>query len=985
MHKAQSRAGIRGILVAIMMIGQSLIVAGASAQTVPFYSLGAEFQFEKVNNQLLIALKGQVELSDLAIDLQQRQLTSSMTKVGEQVVAVEVAEITPELIAELKATPGVAGVYRAYDPGPGPMLFGLTEDILVRFKSAPSAEELADFAADYSLLLQGSLGFRNYYKFHVIGADSGQTDAMVKAANVYLDARVAYAQADLVTPLVMHEVTPGDEEFYSDQWHLDNNGSFGFPDLPHADISVKQAWEITDGAGARVGMFDTGLDISHEDLVENYLGFSNNVIPGQDDAEPIPDFSFNSDHGTAVMGLIIAADNGLGVIGVAPEARWTATGGLEQGFGIPTSGLINIYTSAVENQVDVHNNSWGGPVEEAVVDAINNASLDGRDNKGMVIVFALGNAGQELQLLDDYGTLQSVIGVGASGQSDTRASYSNYGAELDIMGASLGNDGVGLATTDREGQDGYNDGTLIGELDDDNYTNSFGGTSGASPVVSGVATLVVSNNGNPELNRHQVRELLTHTADQVSEDDAKYDTISGFSPLYGFGRINAEKAVDAAVDSLAGNVTWPGAPADINLDFQAGTGDVESSVTISWRPTGMPGEEDGDLADTDETEILIVYYAPSGTSGPEKIAWRPTDGQTYDGGDINDVEDGETPDFFNLDMIVLYQGPAEDAGTNRRQVTDLAVSGEEDSPQQFGIYAINSKQQYSFGVLINEQGDVISGGSADTGDQFPSDDPGGRTLDPEIYPDQPGVSDPVSVTATASTLVGFAPLSVEFHGGALTPNEVLDRGWNFGDGTNSADQSIAHTYQQPGKYLAVFFAEDKFAVVTKRLEIEVLDPDTGTSIPDAPTSAKINTLGSGPFTAPDALVRFSVDTTGIGIVPDTQVSYSWEFGDGHIAEGQTVENIFANPGFFSVVVRVREEFASQEVRTYTASTIVEIEGPATITPGQTNPDDGNEPLVSGEEPAAASGMCGAMSPAMVSLLGLSLLGLGCQFRRRCGR
>jgi subtilisin family serine protease len=78
----------------------------------------------------------------------------------------------------------------------------------------------------------------------------------------------------------------------------------------------------------------------------------------------------------------------------------------------------------------------------------------------------------------------------------------------------------------------------------DNYTNSFGGTSSACPGAAGVAALVLSR--NPSLNWDEVKDILRRSCDRIDPEDGKYDA-NGHSPLYGYGRLNAEKTVRPAM------------------------------------------------------------------------------------------------------------------------------------------------------------------------------------------------------------------------------------------------------------------------------------------------------------------------------------------------------------------------------------------------------------------------------------------------------
>ena len=114
----------------------------------------------------------------------------------------------------------------------------------------------------------------------------------------------------------------------------------------------------------------------------------------------------------------------------------------------------------------------------------------------------------------------------------------------------------GIWTTDRSGGRGYNSGGFNAEhiLGDEagNYTATFGGTSSACPGVAGIAALMLAV--NPELTWEQVKEVMKNSCDRIDEPMGNYDA-NGHSPFYGYGRLNALKAVQNA--RAAGQVVTP--------------------------------------------------------------------------------------------------------------------------------------------------------------------------------------------------------------------------------------------------------------------------------------------------------------------------------------------------------------------------------------------------------------------------------------------
>jgi subtilisin family serine protease len=202
--------------------------------------------------------------------------------------------------------------------------------------------------------------------------------------------------------------------------------------------------------------------------------------------------------------------------------------------------------------------------------AIDYALTKGRAGKGCVVCWAAGNGNESVDN-DGYASYAGVIAVGACNDRGTRSVYSDTGkalwccfpsddAELSpTTGVPAPDQGgvwgpahpapatTGIWTTDVSGPGGYNAGgsTRAGDAAG-HYTNSFGGTSSATPGVAGVAALVLSL--NRELTSPQVKALLRQACDPIDPANGQYDA-DGHSPLYGFGRLNAATAVQLAAAS----------------------------------------------------------------------------------------------------------------------------------------------------------------------------------------------------------------------------------------------------------------------------------------------------------------------------------------------------------------------------------------------------------------------------------------------------
>ena len=365
---------------------------------------------------------------------------------------------------------------------------------------------------------------------------------------------------------------PNDPLFAS-QWHLQNNAVGQF------DLNVVDVWDDYTGAGVDVAVIDNAFDRVHEDLAAHYStvkdwDFENN------DTDPSPTPGDGLNHGTATMGIVGAVgNNGVGVTGVA----WGSTI-----FGFRVHNFINNtflqnmsvaidnasgvqQTAGVDRTADVVSISLGtqqpgfnnffdlalSSTDMATLNtAIDNAAASGRGGLGTILVKAAGNTRSDPLNQDtnsaSWNANNHTISVAAVDRDGTLSSYSTHGASVLVSGFGSPIPGQ-VVTTDRTGADGYN-GT--------NYTSTFNGTSAATPMVSGVVTLMLE--ANPGLGWRDVQEILAVSSRHVgtavgggtSGSEQYAWAFNGatewnggglhFSNDYGFGLVDAKAAVRLA-------------------------------------------------------------------------------------------------------------------------------------------------------------------------------------------------------------------------------------------------------------------------------------------------------------------------------------------------------------------------------------------------------------------------------------------------------
>jgi subtilisin family serine protease len=359
-----------------------------------------------------------------------------------------------------------------------------------------------------------------------------------------------------------HRFVPNDPFFAHNpanpgyQWHLQNTGQNSA--TAGIDLKVVPTWDSYRGTGIRIGILDDGLQVSHPDLLTNADTLNDRDFNDLDD-DPTPgtgDF-----HGTACAGVAAArGNNGIGVTGVAPEASLV---GLRL-IAAPTTDADEADAFAFKKDIiDVKSSSWGpsdsaygyggpGPLSVA---ALADAVTLGRGGKGTVFLWAGGNGNYngDDSNYDGWAASPYAIAVAAIGDDGEAAPYSEPGANVLVCAPSNGGT-QGVTTTDITGSTGYNAGTGSDYTNGD-YTNSFGGTSSATPAVAGVVALMLQ--ANPNLGYRDVQEILMRTATTNDPNDGGWVTngaVFDFHHRYGAGLVNAQAATTMAT-------TWTNLPA----------------------------------------------------------------------------------------------------------------------------------------------------------------------------------------------------------------------------------------------------------------------------------------------------------------------------------------------------------------------------------------------------------------------------------------
>jgi serine protease len=284
----------------------------------------------------------------------------------------------------------------------------------------------------------------------------------------------------------------------------DFQGQQGYLDAATGGIDAESyAWGIAGGTGANVRIVDLeySWNLNHQDLPANIT----TLIPANRTAvDPFND----NDHGTAVLGELVSLNNGWGTTGIAYDAEiFVAPVSWDNGYNL-AAALTNAAASLsagdillIEQQTQgpnyIDNTSQFGLVPSEWQESVYNAIVIAVNN-GIHVVEAAGNGSQDLDGTE-YGEDNGghypfngsknsgaiIVGAGARPSGSTtdrsRLSFSCYGARVNVQGW-----GEGVMTT------GY--GTFYSEGPNNNldYRSTFGGTSSASPIVTGAVALIGS-------------------------------------------------------------------------------------------------------------------------------------------------------------------------------------------------------------------------------------------------------------------------------------------------------------------------------------------------------------------------------------------------------------------------------------------------------------------------------------------------------------
>ncbi|MDO8860289.1 S8 family serine peptidase [Haliea sp. E1-2-M8] len=479
-------------------------------------------------------------------------------------------------------------------------------------------------------------------------------------------------------------------------------------------ISLPAAWDVTTGdPGVIVAVVDTGILAGHPDLAGQLVpgydfvrdrttaGDGNGIDPNPADPGDRENPAASSFHGTHVAGTIAArGNNGIGVVGVAWDTRVMplralgASGGTSYDVAQAVrfaAGLPNDSGTVPARRADIVNLSLGGEGFSQI-----NQQLY-RDLR-QAGVFAVSSAGNEASSAPGYpAAYDSVISVSAVDIQRQITSYSNRGTTIDL--AAPGGD----SGPDVNG-DGYPDGVLStgGSATDSTLEYAYvflSGTSMAAPHVSGVIALMKSI--NPDLTPAQLTTLLQ--SGRLTDDLGA----PGRDDLYGYGLINARRAVEAALESIGAEFVAPASlqASSLNLNF----GTSLDTLTLFLSNAGS-----GELRVTGvDSDVPWLQVSAAEVDGQGLGRYRLTvdRGQLGDGLYAAKVTARSSANSLQIRVLVSAGNAAvADVGVLYILVFDPAL---DDAVEQTAVRARDGRYEFSFPALAAGRYLVFAGSDAD--------------------------------------------------------------------------------------------------------------------------------------------------------------------------------------------------------------------------------------------------------------------------------
>ncbi|MBZ0298232.1 MAG: S8 family serine peptidase, partial [Anaerolineae bacterium] len=637
------------------------------------YRAGQKVPLEKEPDQFVVRALPE-ELEPLGIfDAQQVSSASSTVTVR-----------PTDLEAMMSRSRLVAPTHHAYTVADTGEPFRITDRVFVTFKAGTTLAQIDEFAGRYSLIPVNAYSEREY--LYQLTDDTGMNPVKLVVTLMENEPLVESADHDLNYEASTYQLNPfpPSDPLYNRQWHLHTR----FTDSQYdrrSSTRCEEAWQILDSFGSPdvvIGVTDDGCRLDHPDFdsadADKFAGWGyfkgSRLITRSDiDADPNKMYESGSNHGTSCAGVIAGEVDGVLTVGAAPGCRLLPIKWESDGPSLFISdSKLRTALDFIADKVDVLSNSWGIVPESRFLPIVTNrirelAQTGGRRGRGIVFLWAAGNDNCPIQhtatvnvpytngwQIFPNGTaswvgvqtsrrfsnslvdIPGVVHVAALASNAQRSHYSNYGTGVGICAPTnnvhsyyrLSVIGLGITTT-----------TGASNL----FTESFGGTSSATPLTAGVAGLVIS--ANPNLTAMEVISILKRTASKdlnmsgyARTPSASYNSDTSWdispiapfdqgafqnigsaegtwSPWFGHGRIDAP----AAVAEAAGRQPAPAVPNQFTSNPNKAipdnnTGGVEDVIAVAETGRIQSIQVSVDIEHTWIGDLVVTLTGPDGTA-----------------------------------------------------------------------------------------------------------------------------------------------------------------------------------------------------------------------------------------------------------------------------------------------------------------------------------------------------------------------------------
>ncbi|WP_339060553.1 cell wall-binding repeat-containing protein [Tepidibacillus marianensis] len=371
-------------------------------------------------------------------------------------------------------------------------------EVIVKYKDSVPSDKLSKKLSTYKTAEVGKVDTPNT---SVISIPKGKNIEQF-INELMKDPDIEFAQPNYA----YHSFSNPSDTDYGKQWYLPKiNTTLGWDKLPAG------ATDVT------VAVIDNGVDVNHPDLKGNMLADNYNAVQPEAIIDPLK----TDGHGTIVAGIIGAmVNNEMGIAGVSPKVKLLPIN-VFTGKVAYEEDIVNGIIHAVESNAKVINLSLGTYSYGILL----KSAIDYAYENGVVVVAAAGNDNTDIPTYP--ASYANVISVGATTESDGKASFSNYGSTVDIVAP-----GTNIYST--FSRDAYGKARYA----------SAQGTSMASPIVAGTAALLLAK--NPTLSVDDVTNILLKSAKDIGA--------KGVDNTFGYGRVDVNNAL--TIGNTYSNDQW---------------------------------------------------------------------------------------------------------------------------------------------------------------------------------------------------------------------------------------------------------------------------------------------------------------------------------------------------------------------------------------------------------------------------------------------